>query len=223
MRVLFRSYRVLGIGGTRLPVRLSLPGFQCCIICSCGNCLLGYNITTPPGVSGSLLMLSEPAEHSKRRRTWERAFTPSAIRSYNSLLHTRVHELVANLASLSSSAEDVKKIDLTQWLTYMSMDFMGDFAYGGAFSFGTTHSDPEGFNDILHKTLRTVEIVATIPWIRPILVAMPPKATMKFRTVAAGVAERRKEKGSEYRDLFHHLVRTILAVATVQGAHIHTA
>jgi cytochrome P450 len=54
-----------------------------------------------------------PAEHAERRKIWDRAFTPSALKLYEPLLDARVTELVEQL-----SARVDTEIDIAEWLRY---------------------------------------------------------------------------------------------------------
>jgi cytochrome P450 len=73
----------------------------------------GYEVAKPAGAAGSLLSMIEPTGHAERRKIWDRAFTPNAIKSYEPLLAARVSELLENL-----SARLGTEVDLAEWVRY---------------------------------------------------------------------------------------------------------
>jgi cytochrome P450 len=153
-----------------------------------------------PNSHGSLLGHIDPVAHSKRRRVWDRAFTPTAIKSYDPMLHARLSQLITNLNSRTG-----QPIDLAEWFGFFSLDFMGDFAYGGMFDFMARGEDTEGFHDFGMKALGIAEIFGTVPWIGPFVKALPSKPRA-FQEMAMRVVEKRTSGGSQVRDLFHYLV-----------------
>ena len=72
-----------------------------------------------------LVSIRSAPEHAPRRRLWQRAFTTEAIKSYESKISERASQL-ANV--LRSEAETNGTVDLTQWISYFTFDFMGDMA-----------------------------------------------------------------------------------------------
>jgi cytochrome P450 len=71
----------------------------------------GYEVAKPKGTAGSLLSMMELVGHAERRKIWDRAFTPSALKSYEPLLAARVAELLENL-----SARLGTEVDLAEWV-----------------------------------------------------------------------------------------------------------
>jgi hypothetical protein len=133
---------------------------------------LGYDVAKHDGSTGSVLSTIDPAEHNKRRRVWDRAFTPTALKSYQPMLQNRVAQLVAALDARSG-----KEIDLAEWLAYMALDFMGDFAYG------------------------------SISWIKPVVLALPRATGPLLDTGVRVAKQRQAEGSSHgKKDLFYYLV-----------------
>jgi cytochrome P450 len=155
------------------------------------------------GATGSLLSTVDPSEHNRRRRVWDRAFTPAALKEYHPMLHERIHQLVG---ALSTRAD--QNIDLAEWLAYMALDFMGDFAYGGMFNF-MRDGDPNGFRFMGEKFVGAAETLGSIPWVKPIVVALP-RATGPLIETAFKIAALRKAEGAGNgkKDLFYYLVST---------------
>jgi hypothetical protein len=71
----------------------------------------GYDAGKPAGTTGSLLSQMTPVGHAERRKIWDRAFTASALKSYEPLLGARVSELAQQL-----SAHLGTNIDIAEWL-----------------------------------------------------------------------------------------------------------
>jgi hypothetical protein len=116
----------------------------------------------------SVIDIIEPADHGKRPRIWDRAFTAGAVKSYEPMLQARVGQLATNLSSRTGQS-----LDLANWLSFFGLDFMGDFAFGGAFSCMTHGSDYDGVHHLLSRFVSVVEVCGTIPWIRPLIQALP--------------------------------------------------
>ena len=64
--------------------------------------------------------------HAQRRRPWDRAFSMSALRSYQQPVNNRLAQLCEQL-----DAHQGEPIDLHTWLGYLVYDVMTDLAYGG--------------------------------------------------------------------------------------------
>jgi cytochrome P450 len=150
---------------------------------------------------GSLLTLP-PAEHSKRRRLWDRAFTPGSLASYTPLLHYRVSELIHNLSVRSGNN---RQVDLAEWLSFMALDFMGDFAYGSVFHFMRDGEDLTGFKRMVEDGVGFTELIGAMPWVRPIFVALPTPTHTLFEA-AHTVGQRRKQRGTTVKDLFYYIL-----------------
>jgi cytochrome P450 len=166
---------------------------------------IGYSVVQPFNSSGNLLNIISPAEHSKRRKVWDRAFTPAAIKSYEEPLQSRVAELLGEFGGRLG-----QPLDLAGWFGFFSLDFMGDFAYGrnGIFSSMAHGADHTGAHHGGVRLLSTVETVGTMPWLRPLLLPvfnlLPSNG---FQVLARSAVATRMKKGSQFRDLFSHLVR----------------
>jgi cytochrome P450 len=158
-------------------------------------------VVQPYNTPGSLLVLP-PEEHSKRRRLWDRAFTPGSLASYTPLLQSRVSELIHNLSIRSESNH---QIDLAEWISFMALDFMGDFAYGGMFTFMRDGKDVTGFRQILEDGVGFTEILGAVSWVRPIFVALPTPTHAMF-DAASTVGHRRKQRGTTVKDLFYYVL-----------------
>jgi hypothetical protein len=165
------------------------------------NSLIGYAVAKPYETSGSLLSIIDPAEHGKRRRVWERAFTPVAVKSYDPMLHARTGQLVSELELRIG-----QPLDIADWFGFFTFDFMGDFAFAGAFNSMKNAKDVDGFHDLIIKGLGAGETFGTMPWLRPIILAIPGLGISKLFSMALNAARTRQESSSQIRDLFFYLV-----------------
>jgi cytochrome P450 len=159
-------------------------------------------VLLPYGMKGGILDLRENAAHGARRRIWDRAFTPAALQSYRPLLDARIEELFAQLGARTGAP-----LDLMQWLAFLASDFMGDFVYGGMFSATARGHDAAGVHAFGLLASRVVEILGTIPWMRPVAVRLPKTQVQAFLDAALGAVQKRARDGTPFRDLFYYLVR----------------
>jgi hypothetical protein len=149
-----------------------------------------------------LIAILDPVEHSKRRRLWDKAFTPSALKSYEVMLQARTQQLVS---CLSTRAGPQTEIDLAQWLSYMALDFMGDFVFGGLFNFMEQGCDPTEFGKAGVKFFGIAEAWGMMPWSNAILLALP-NMVFPLHVKAEEALRKRKDKPPGSKDLFYYLV-----------------
>jgi cytochrome P450 len=148
-------------------------------------------------------MITDPAEHARRRKLWARAFTPAALVAYEPKIIERTGQLCRIIDS-----HDGAPFDLKDLIARATFDMMGDFAYGGAFEL-MADGDPSNIVSIIHQGSAAIDLWATVPWVRPLLQLIPVKGMKMFFATSLGVAERRRAAGSKIRDLFHYLVRSV--------------
>lgn len=160
-------------------------------------------MTIPYHTKGPLISVVDPAEHSQRRRIWDRAFTASAVKSYEPMLQGRLDQLINSLVARTNTP-----INISEWFELFSIDFMGDFAFGGMFNTMAHGEDVTGLHKSMNQLLRFNEILGTIPWIRPIVLRLPKTKAKEMLALALGLADQRKKQGSQTRDLFYYLVST---------------
>ena len=68
-----------------------------------------------------LIGIRDPAEHARRRRPWNRAFNTNGIKEFMPTIQSRVQQLAEHLGEREGQA-----IDLAEWLSFFTYDFMGD-------------------------------------------------------------------------------------------------
>jgi cytochrome P450 len=149
-----------------------------------------------------VLSTIDPAEHGRRRRAWDRAFTTTAVKSYEPLLAARLDEFVACM-----DARLEQRVDLAEWIRFLSLDFMGDFAYGGSLHFLRDGQDKDGFFRTLIDGLTIGAVLGRIPWCRAFIHLLPNGKMSKMRSASLQMVEHRKQSGSHtHKDLFTYLV-----------------
>ncbi|THH07840.1 hypothetical protein EW146_g9188 [Bondarzewia mesenterica] len=162
-----------------------------------------YNAIRRPGSQGSLLSLTDPHEHTQRRRIWDRALNAAALKGYQDALTNRVSQFVSSLEQRA----DEGSLDLSQWLSLFSFDFMGDLAYGGVFNLMEQGGDEKDFISIVSAGVQQQELAGAIPWIRPFYDLFPNSANdLRFIQFAKETVLKRQAKGTAVRDLFSYLL-----------------
>jgi cytochrome P450 len=159
---------------------------------------------TPYGMPPQVLQL-EGGEHAKRRRLWDRAFTPGSLVSYTPMLQARVSELVLALTTQASKTE---RVDLAKWIQFLTLDFMGDFAYGSEFNALRTGEDPGELLGKISIGLVLHTFVSSFPWLRPLVAPLTTLGGPGNDIFAASrtVSERRKQRVTLVKDLFYYLL-----------------
>jgi cytochrome P450 len=163
-----------------------------------------YDVARPYGVSAQILQL-EGAEHAKRRRLWDRAFTPGSLVSYTPMLQARMAQLVE---ALSARAGHGARVDLAMWIQFLTLDFMGDFAYGGEFNALSTGADPSGLLRKIGAGLVFFSLAGAFPWLRPVLGPLTRLGgpTADIFAASRTVGERRAARAVKAKDLFYYIL-----------------
>jgi hypothetical protein len=164
---------------------------------------IDFATSAPPDTTGSVLLMTDPADHGPRRKFWDRAVAPAAMRAYEPLVAERTDQLCKILESRCG-----KSFDLVEWIARATFDIMGDFAYGGAFEL-MADGDANGIVNLVHVGAAAVDVWGQLPWMRPMMQYIPSNKFSELYAAALAVAEQRRERGSRIRDLFYYLVRMI--------------
>jgi cytochrome P450 len=150
----------------------------------------------------ALISLRDPAEHARRRKPWTRAFRSAALKGYEDILSKRVHELVTALEK-----QDLKPLNLVEWISHFTFDFMSDMAFGGG-SEMVRDGDKDATWHLLESGLPLALVLSHLPWLGQYYIKLPGNGgdLMKFRTFCQERAVLRRLQGSQSKDLFHHLI-----------------
>ncbi|PAV16379.1 high nitrogen upregulated cytochrome P450 monooxygenase 2 [Pyrrhoderma noxium] len=163
---------------------------------------------TPP-----LIALRTKEEHARRRKPWNHAFNTVSVKGYESIIEKRAVQLVHELEKRSVSkasfrSECVETVNLSQWLSFFTTDFMGDMAFGGGFELMRNGGDTEGIWTIIESGFVFLAFFQHFPWIVPLFrkFGIAGKQLTRFRDFARERVRMRKLNGSVSKDLFYHLI-----------------
>ncbi|GJE86759.1 cytochrome P450 [Phanerochaete sordida] len=147
-----------------------------------------------------LISLPDDAEHARRRRSWNRAFSSAAVKEYQPIVAQRATQLIHALQ------EQQGVVDLAQWMSYFTYDFMGDMAFGGGTEM-LRDGDQDGLWALLKDGMSTAVPFEHVPWLSHYISHFPSmiRSLTKLRTLAFGRSQTRYNKGSNTRDLFYYL------------------
>ncbi|CAO1622119.1 unnamed protein product [Sympodiomycopsis kandeliae] len=119
---------------------------------------------------GIYSLLTEPttASHAARRRIWDPAFTPKAVRGYSDLVLSTCDDLVANIEDKIKSPEIKGRIDVRETVLFYTFDTISKIGFGR--SFGLLRSSKNRF--IMNQILRVPfvnNILGDTPYLSPLL------------------------------------------------------
>lgn len=75
-----------------------------------------------PERTSKVLIQTSGAEHTRRRRPWNRAFNSDALKGYEEIIEKRANQLIQTLD------RQVGSTNLAQWISFFTFDFMSDMA-----------------------------------------------------------------------------------------------
>ncbi|KAI0313023.1 cytochrome P450, partial [Amylostereum chailletii] len=165
------------------------------------------NMTNPP----HLLAQRDVPTHAQQRKPWDRAFSASALKDYESIIAKRSRHLVQRWQEIirtESAAESVQKavLDISEWMGFFSADFMGDMAFGGGFEL-MREGDTNGVWHLLDSGVQSGAITAQTSWCTPFIRMLQGKANQrqKLNEFARVNVENRMALGARRKDIFYHL------------------
>ncbi|KAJ7461562.1 high nitrogen upregulated cytochrome P450 monooxygenase 2, partial [Mycena latifolia] len=160
-----------------------------------------YDPRKDPTVAARPLDALQGDAHASRRRIWNRGMGSDSLQEYESIVANRVTQLVDRLEGLSGP------VDISEWFSFFTFDFMGDMAFGGGFEMMRDGGDREGLWTIVSQGIVATSVLAHIPWLVPILQKIPKanEGIKRLQTFSVGCATRRIKSGSQVKDLWYHL------------------
>ncbi|KAL1694972.1 cytochrome P450 [Schizophyllum commune] len=156
----------------------------------------------------TLVAIHNKKEHGARRKKWQRAFTPSALKVYEPIIRKRVAEFVDTLACTVGTVDALaytgtaQPVNLCEKIAYFAYVF-----YGGG-SAAMQKGDVDGMLHLQDVVQKPLIFRSHMPWLGDIcgrLAKFFPSRVHEFRMWAIGVAAARVRKGSPYEDIFYHL------------------
>ncbi|KAH9481467.1 Cytochrome P450 monooxygenase FCK2 [Psilocybe cubensis] len=148
-----------------------------------------------------LIAIRDKTEHTRRRRPWTRAFSTNALKGYEELVVKRSTQLVDSLAAEKGVT------NLAKWISFFTYDIMSDLAFGGG-SEMMAQGDVTGLWHLLEGGQKNAVFMSHVPWLGRLFFRYPKFAAelKAFRAHARSRAVVRKNEGSAYKDIFHHLM-----------------
>ncbi|KAF7333636.1 hypothetical protein MSAN_02406600 [Mycena sanguinolenta] len=137
---------------------------------------------------GDLINTRDLNVHAKSRKTWDTAFIPAAIKRIQ--------------------GDTDATVDLSQWFSFFSFDFMGDLAFGGGFEL-MRDGDSDGLWHMMERGLYLPALTQQVPWclgFLPYFSMAGKKESDALRKFALDQAKRRLQEGSIHNDLFYYLM-----------------
>ncbi|KAG6848263.1 hypothetical protein H0H93_001760, partial [Arthromyces matolae] len=149
----------------------------------------------------ALIALRNKMEHTRRRRPWTRAFNTSALKGYEDIITKRCVQFVDGVGEEKGAA------DMSKWISYFTYDFMNDFAFGGGTEM-MRDGDVNGLWHLLEAGQRSAIFMSHVPWFGRFCMRFPSlaKDLKAFRAHAKQCAIARRQRGSDYKDLFYHIM-----------------
>jgi cytochrome P450 len=87
-----------------------------------------------PGRAASLVEIRDHVHHGKMRKKMEGGFTERAVASQESILVGYMDLLINQLrAKVAESGDGGRVLDIVQWFVYVTVDIIGDLAFGESF------------------------------------------------------------------------------------------
>ncbi|KAI0301723.1 cytochrome P450 [Multifurca ochricompacta] len=168
-----------------------------------GPCTLG---SPPP----SLIASRDAADHARKRKPWNRAFTSAALKEYEVVITRRLRQLVECIDnSIKESAKEKRGslVNICAWFEYFATDFMGDMAFGGGFELMRDGGDIGGVWHILEVGFQNITLIAHVPWVLPYAKYFPGsgKDLVRLREFGNVNVAKRLEMGPNRKDLFYYL------------------
>lgn len=159
---------------------------------------------------GTLIGSRNKKDHAEARRVWNRAFTTPAVKKYEPIVIRRAAQLVEELRKRCRAAErdgkGLAEANLSEWLSYFSFDFMGDFVFGSSFEL-MSDGDKDGFLRTMASGLYLPALTQHVPWCMDALIYTPfvGKEMKQLGEFAFRQVSKRIKEGSIQDDLFYHL------------------
>ncbi|KAL5534887.1 hypothetical protein ACEPAF_2977 [Sanghuangporus sanghuang] len=165
-----------------------------------------WKARTPTSVP-PLIAIRSTQEHARRRSRWNRAFNSASVKGYEPVLQKRALQLINELEKRTVSSGS-PSVNLAEWISFFSTDFMGDMPFGGGFELMRDGGDKEGFWTVLESGMRSAAIIQQVPSIAPLLHGLPfvSKNLRRLRKFGVERVKARKANGALTKDLFYHLI-----------------
>ncbi|KLO13822.1 high nitrogen upregulated cytochrome P450 monooxygenase 2 [Schizopora paradoxa] len=161
---------------------------------------------TPDGME-SLIAMRNPAEHLKRRRLWNRAFSSASVKEYEPTVRSRVRQLAECLHRLGPKTSADTPVDLSHTFGCFTFDVMGDMMFGGGFEL-MKEGDVDKVWEVVEKGMENFALLQHIPWVMQILWKIPfiSGDVNRLKVFCKTRARVRLAEGSQVKDVYHYLI-----------------
>ncbi|KAH9897745.1 high nitrogen upregulated cytochrome P450 monooxygenase 2 [Cubamyces lactineus] len=148
-----------------------------------------------------LIAISDPKEHLRRRKPWNRAFNMVSLKDFEPLVSNRTRQLVDLLGSKKG------EVNLSKWFSWFTYDLMSDMAFGGG-SEMMRNGDEGSVWPLLEEGLVNSDTFGHLPWTADYVRKIPGLGT-KMKEMRSfcirRTAERVKQGNHSTKDLFYYL------------------
>ncbi|KAL0580842.1 hypothetical protein V5O48_001133, partial [Marasmius crinis-equi] len=144
---------------------------------------------------GSLVGVRAVVEHLHRRKPWNKAFNTSGVKAYEPLLRARLLQLVE---ILDGKAGGKQVVDIAEWLSFFSYDFMGDMAFRAGFEL-MRDGDKNGLWKIMESGITVQSYAGQVTWLGPLFNRLPGlgSSAQKLREFVGRIVKDRVQNGTE--------------------------
>ncbi|KIJ47442.1 hypothetical protein M422DRAFT_59510 [Sphaerobolus stellatus SS14] len=157
--------------------------------------------------SSNLIGIRDLKRHAQLRKPWNRAFGPSPIKDYEEALISRGTQFIGQLEEVcKSDSKGIEHIDIAEYFTFFSFDYIEDIAFGGVFEL-LRDGDKSKLRENMENALVLPRILQHAPWTSSVIPSIPflTGSMRSFGAFAVQQAVKRSKEPSK-KDLFYHLV-----------------
>ena len=115
----------------------------------------------------SMQTTRDKADHNRRRRIWDRAFSVKAINGYHPRVVSHLDAFERKLATKQNQA-----INMTDWFNFLTFDIMGDVSFGTEFNSVKTEK--------VHFAIEMIRAggvpigrISSVPWLFRLVASIP--------------------------------------------------
>ncbi|KAJ5546438.1 hypothetical protein N7494_004023 [Penicillium frequentans] len=109
-------------------------------------------------------------DHRRRRKAWDRGFSPKALATYEPSVGAKVDQLISHLEKNLGQA-----IDISTWAMFLSFDIMGNVGFGKEFNNLATGVEHPRIKAI-HDHMAILGILIHVPWLMNLVGRIPGAA-----------------------------------------------
>ncbi|KAF5870852.1 putative benzoate 4-monooxygenase cytochrome p450 protein [Botrytis fragariae] len=140
-------------------------------------------------------------KHTSWRRIWEKGFSSSAVKEYNTRVEIHVDKMIQILLKA-----DRKEVNVSKAMDDLTFDIMADLSFSKHAGLQDGTGD-NSYMSYVHKYMSFAVIIASLRNLAQLLTYMPETSDVRmFRERGERMLMERQEHGSTYRDIFSYLL-----------------